>query len=508
MPNAITMSPKGLNVPDDPIIPFIEGDGTGPDIWRASVRVFDAAVQLAYAGKRTIHWKEVFAGEKSFNRFKDTLGPAKAWLPDDTLDAFRTYLVGIKGPLTTPVGGGIRSLNVALRQMLDLFVCLRPVRWFEGVPSPVKRPQDVDMVIFRENTEDIYAGIEYAAGSADSQKLLDFLSSNFPRDFAKVRFGTTKAVADWQAALEAIGAPRRDAAALAGVGIGIKPVSYLGSERLIHSAIAWALKEKRRSVTLVHKGNIMKFTEGAFREWGYKVATTFFRAQVVTERESWILGNKETTPSISNEANARMIEPGYDMMTADQKAKVVAEVEAALKLAPTHGDGKWKKLLLIKDSIADITLQQVLTRAKDFDVIATLNLNGDYLSDALAAQVGGIGIAPGANINYITGHAIFEATHGTAPKYANLDQVNPGSVILSGEMMLRYMNWTEAADLVIHGLEQSIRAKTVTYDFHRMMPTDSGATKLKCSEFADAIIRHMTAKSTGGASTKPKMAMA
>ncbi len=485
MPSAITMTPRGLNVPDQPILPFIEGDGTGPDIWRASVRVFDAAVAKAYGGKRRIEWKEVLAGEKAFNKTGD-------WLPDATLDAFKQYLVGIKGPLTTPIGGGIRSLNVALRQMLDLYVCLRPVRWFTGVPSPVKKPQDVDMVIFRENTEDIYAGIEYAGGSPEAKRVLDFMAEHFPKEFGKIRFGSVEKAVAWQKVLEGIGAPKRDITAgpCGGVmvGIGFKPVSYLGTERLVHSAIGYALKNKRRSVTLVHKGNIMKFTEGAFREWGYHVAREFYRAQTVTERETWILGNKEADPGLSNEANAKMIEPGYEMMTAEQKKKVVAEVETALKLWPTHGDGKWKRMLLIKDTIADITLQQVLTRAKDFDVIATMNLNGDYLSDALAAQVGGIGIAPGANINYITGHAIFEATHGTAPKYANLDQVNPGSVILSGEMMLRYMGWTEAADLIIRGIEGAIAAKTVTYDFHRMM---EGATKLKCSEFGEAIVKHM-----------------
>ncbi len=485
MPTAIAMTPKGLNVPDQPILPFIEGDGTGPDIWRSSVRVFDAAVAKAYGGKRKITWREVLAGEKAFNKTGD-------WLPQATLDAFKQYLVGIKGPLTTPIGGGIRSLNVALRQMLDLYVCLRPVRWFTGVPSPVKKPQDVDMVIFRENTEDIYAGIEYAGGSPEAKKVLDFMAEHFPKEFGKIRFGSAEKSIAWQKVLEGIGAPKRDITAgpCGGVmvGIGFKPVSYLGTERLVHSAIGYALKNKRRSVTLVHKGNIMKFTEGAFREWGYHVAREFYRAQTVTERESWIFGNKEADPNLSSEANAKMIEPGYEMMTAEQKKKIVAEVEAALKLWPTHGDGKWKKMLLIRDTIADITLQQVLTRAKDFDVIATMNLNGDYLSDALAAQVGGIGIAPGANINYITGHAIFEATHGTAPKYANLDQVNPGSVILSGEMMLRYMGWIEAADLIIKGIEGAIAAKTVTYDFHRMM---EGATKLKCSEFGEAIVRHM-----------------
>jgi isocitrate dehydrogenase len=486
----------------DPIIPFIEGDGTGPDIWRASVRVFDAAVEKAYAGKRKITWKEVLAGEKAFNTTKGN------WLPDETLAAFREYLVGIKGPLTTPIGGGIRSLNVALRQMLDLYVCLRPVKYFKGVPSPVKKPEDVDVVIFRENTEDIYAGIEYAAGSPEAQKCLDFLSQNFPKEFAKVRFGAKERVSAWDKTLEGIGMPPRSDGARVMCGIGFKPISYHATERLVHSAIACALRDKRRSVTLVHKGNIMKFTEGAFREWGYEVAVKFFRDKVVTERESWILGNKEANANLSAEANAKMIDPGYDMMTPDQRKKVVAEVDAALNLWPTHGDGKWKKMLLIKDTIADITLQQILTRAKDFDVVATMNLNGDYLSDALAAQVGGIGIAPGANINYITGHAIFEATHGTAPKYANLDQVNPGSVILSGEMMLRYMGWTEAADLIIKGIEGAIAAKTVTYDFHRLM---EGATKVKCSEFGDAIIRHMDGASSRAVEPKtgqPAMARA
>jgi isocitrate dehydrogenase len=486
MATSITMTPQGLSVPDHPILPFIEGDGTGPDIWRASVRVFDAAVEIAYGGKRKIEWLEVLAGEKAFNKTGN-------WLPDATLDAFRTHLVGIKGPLTTPVGGGIRSLNVALRQMLDLYVCLRPVRYFAGVPSPVKKPEDVDMVIFRENTEDIYAGIEYLSGSPESQKVLDFFAKEFPKDFAKVRFGTKAAVDAWQKTLEGVGMPHRDAPF--GVGVGIKPVSYLGTERLVHSAIKYALEQKRRSVTFVHKGNIMKFTEGAFKDWGYKVGATMFRDQVVTERESWILGNREANPSITNEANAKMIDPGYDMMTPEQQKKIVAEVETAMKLWPTHGEGKWKKKLLLKDSIADITLQQVLTRAKDFDVIATMNLNGDYLSDALAAQVGGIGIAPGANINYVTGHAIFEATHGTAPKYANLDKVNPGSVILSGEMMFRFMKWFEAADLIIAGLEQSINAKTVTYDFERMMP---GATLVSCSGFANEMIKHMKSAAKSG----------
>jgi len=485
MPSSITMSHGKLNVPDEPFIPFIEGDGTGPDIWRSSVRVFDAAVQKAYHGKRKMHWVEVLAGEKAFNKTGN-------WLPDETLAAFRQHLVGIKGPLTTPVGGGIRSLNVALRQLLDLYVCLRPVRWFKGVPSPVKRPGDCDMVIFRENTEDIYAGIEMAAGTPDAQKVLDFLAKEFPKDFTKVRFGTAAASSGWQKVLESVGMPARETPVQ--VGVGFKPVSYLGTERLVHSAITYALKEKRRSLTLVHKGNIMKFTEGAFKDWGYKVATQFFRAQIVTERESWILGNKEANPGLSSEANAKMIDPGFDMMTPEQKGKIVKEVDAVLaSIWATHGEGKWKSKLMVRDSIADITLQQVLTRPKDFDVIACMNLNGDYLSDALAAQVGGIGIAPGANINYLTGHAIFEATHGTAPKYANLDQVNPGSVILSGEMMLRFMGWTEAADLIIKGMDGAISAKTVTYDFERLMKAegDTQVKKVKCSEFGDAVISHM-----------------
>jgi isocitrate dehydrogenase len=468
-----------LNVPDNPIIPFIEGDGTGRDIWRASVRVLDASVEKAYGGKKKIAWHEVYAGEKSKKMFD-------SWLPDETVEDFREYLVGIKGPLTTPVGKGIRSLNVALRQLLDLYVCLRPVRWFKGVPSPVLRPEKVDMVIFRENTEDIYAGIEYAAGTPESQKILDFLAKEFPKEFKKVRFGTQQASTDWQKQLETVGMSAREVSVE--VGIGFKPVSHLGTERLVHSAIAYALRQKRKSVNIVHKGNIMKFTEGAFRDWGYSLATSAFRNDVVTQRESWILGNKEANPDLSAVDNAKQVEPGFDMAPADMQQELVAEVEATLKLWDTHGAGKWKSKLMIKDSIADITLQQVLTRPEEFDVIATLNLNGDYLSDALAAQVGGIGIAPGGNINYVSGHAIFEATHGTAPKYANLDQVNPGSVILSGEMMLRHMGWNEAADLIIKGMDGAISAKTVTYDFARLM---EGAKKIKCSEFGTAIIHHM-----------------
>ena len=419
---AITLRDGKLVVPDQPVLPFIEGDGTGRDIWRASVRVFDAAVAKAYGGKRRIAWQEVLAGQKAF----DSTG---SWLPDETLDAFRAYLVGIKGPLTTPVGGGIRSLNVALRQILDLYVCLRPVRWFKGVPSPVKHPEKVDMVIFRENTEDIYSGIEFAEGTEEVKKVLAFLKENFPSMHKKIRFPGSS-------------------------GIGFKPVSREGSERLIRSAIEYAVAQKLKSVTIVHKGNIMKFTEGAFRNWGYALAEREFGDQVYTW-EQW-----ERTKAAKGEEAAN----------AEQKAALAT--------------GR----VLVKDAIADITLQQVLTRPEDFDVIATLNLNGDYLSDALAAQVGGIGIAPGGNINYLTGHAVFEATHGTAPKYADLDRVNPGSVVLSGEMMLRYMGWNEAADLILKGMDGAIGSKRVTYDFARQM---EGATEIKCSEFADNIIAHM-----------------
>jgi len=404
----ISIKSGKLNVPDNPVLPFIRGDGTGPDIWAASERVFDAAVQKAYSGKRKVVWFEVFAGEASKNKFDN-------WLPDDTIEAFKEYLVGIKGPLTTPVGGGIRSLNVALRQMLDLYVCLRPVQYFKGVPSPVKRPEKVDMVIFRENTEDIYAGIDYQAGTPEAKKLLEFIQRELPAAFKKIRFG---------------------AEAGDQIGIGVKPVSRPGSERLARAALEYAVRNKRKSVTFVHKGNIMKYTEGAFRDWGYDLAKREFGA---------------------------------------------VELDG----------GPWCKTpqgIVIKDAIADITLQQVLTRPDDFDVIATLNLNGDYLSDALAAQVGGIGIAPGGNINYVSGHAIFEATHGTAPKYANQDKVNPGSVVLSGEMMFRYLGWTEVADMILKGLNGAISSKRVTYDFARLM---DGATEIKCSEFGDNIIQHM-----------------
>ena len=401
----ITMGADGkLKVPDQPIIPFIEGDGTGPDIWRASVRVLDAAVAKAYGGRRKLVWMEAFAGEKCFKAYN-------SWLLDESVEAFREYLVGIKGPLTTPIGGGIRSLNVALRKLLDLYVCLRPVRWFQGVPSPVKRPQDVDMVIFRENTEDIYTGLEFEQGTEENKKFLDLLKTAFPKEYAKIRFPESS-------------------------GISVKPVSREGTERLVRAAIQYCLDFKRKSLTLVHKGNIMKFTEGAFMKWGYDLAKREFGA---------------------------------------------VEIDG----------GPWCKLpggLVIKDVIADICFQQTITRATEFDVIATMNLNGDYISDALAAQVGGIGIAPGGNVNYVTGHAIFEATHGTAPKYANLDKVNPGSVVLSGEMMLRYLGWTEAADLVIKGMDGAIAAKKVTYDFARLM---EGATEIKCSEFGDAVIAKM-----------------
>ncbi|TLY61398.1 MAG: NADP-dependent isocitrate dehydrogenase [Gammaproteobacteria bacterium] len=411
-----------LIVPDNPIIPFIEGDGTGPDIWRASVRVMDAAVQKTYGGRRKIHWMEVYAGEKSNKLFN-------TWLPDETVAACREYLVSIKGPLTTPVGGGIRSLNVALRQMLDLYVCLRPVRWFKGVPSPVKHPEKVDMVIFRENTEDIYAGIEFEVGSEDNRKFLELFKQAFPKAYAKIRFPDSS-------------------------GIGIKPVSKQGSERLIRSAFQYAVANKRKSVTLVHKGNIQKFTEGAFRNWGYQLAEREFSAQLYTW-EQW-----ERTKAARGEQQANA-----EMDAAKQAGKVI-----------------------VKDAIADITLQQVQTRPDEFDVIATLNLNGDYLSDALAAQVGGIGIAPGGNINYVTGHAVFEATHGTAPKYANLDKVNPGSVLLSGQMMLRYMGWVEAADALVRAMDKTIAQKIVTYDFARLM---EGAQEVSTSAFGDALIRNL-----------------
>ena len=433
-----------LSVPNNPIIPFIRGDGTGPDIWASAVRVMDAAVEKAYAGQRKIAWMEVFAGEESFKRFNN-------WLPDDTVEAFREFLVGIKGPLTTPVGGGIRSLNVALRQMLDLYVCLRPVQYFTGVPSPVKRPELVDMTIFRENTEDIYAGIEFAGGTPEAQKVLAFLEQEFPKDFKKIRFGTQQAGIDYMKLAAPDHSPK---SAEVCVGIGIKPVSAMGTIRLMKAAVDYALRFKRKSVTIVHKGNIMKFTEGAFRDWAYNASERIYGDKVYTWSK-WERTKKEK---------------GEDAANTEQKAALA--------------DGA----VLIKDAIADIALQQVLTRPTDFDVIATLNLHGDYLSDALAAQVGGIGIAPGGNINYVTGHAIFEATHGTAPKYAGKDQVNPGSVVLSGEMMLRHLGWLEAADLILKGLNGAIASKRVTYDFARQM---DGATEIKCSAFGDNMIAHM-----------------
>ena len=411
-----------LIVPNNPTIPFIEGDGTGPDIWRSAVRVLDAAVEKAYQGERKIQWLEVYAGQKAFDQFNN-------WLPDETIQTCREFLVSIKGPLTTPIGGGIRSLNVALRQALDLYVCLRPVRWFEGVPSPVRKPENVDMVIFRENTEDIYAGIEFEQGSDSNKKFLQLFKASFPDDFRKIRFPESS-------------------------GIGIKPISREGSERLLRSAFDYAIKNHRKSVTLVHKGNIMKFTEGAFRAWGYALAEREYGKHVYTW-DQW-----EQTK----------VKRGEEAANQEQRDAI--------------GNGA----ILVKDAIADITLQQVLTRPAEFDVIATMNLNGDYLSDALAAQIGGIGIAPGGNINNITGHAIFEATHGTAPKYANQDKVNPGSVILSGEMMLRYLDWVEAADLIVKAMDESIRQKTVTYDFARLM---ENVSPVKCSEFGDALIKNM-----------------
>jgi isocitrate dehydrogenase len=439
MGSKITIKNGKLKVPNDPIVPFIEGDGTGPDIWRASVRVIDAAVEKAYKGKKKIEWKEVLAGEKAFNQTGN-------WLPDETLAAFNEYLVGIKGPLTTPVGGGIRSLNVALRQILDLYVCLRPVRYYTGTPSPVKRPEAVDMTIFRENTEDIYAGIEYAAGSDEAKKVLEFLKKNFNKNFETIRFNTVKKNKDY------IKKAKIESEDDVMVGLGIKPVSKVGSQRLIRSAIEFAVLNKKPHVTLVHKGNIMKYTEGAFRDWGYELAEKEFSESTYT----WMQWERTKKASGEKAANDEM------------------------KAAQTAGK------VIIKDAIADIALQQVLTRPEDFSVIATLNLNGDYLSDALAAQIGGIGIAPGANINYITGHAIFEATHGTAPKYANLDKVNPGSVILSAAMMLEYFGWDAAAQLIHKGLEKAISGKRVTYDFARLM---DGSTELKCSEFADEMIK-------------------
>ena len=443
-------------VPDNPIVPFIEGDGTGRDIWKASVRVFNVAVERAYKGKRRVAWYEVFAGEKAKAKF-DT------WLPDDTIGAVREFRVAIKGPLTTPVGGGIRSLNVALRQILDLYACVRPVKYYSGVPSPVKHPERMNLVIFRENTEDVYAGIEWEQGSPEAAKLIEFLN----KDMLK---GGKKQV-------------RLDS------GVGIKPISVSGTKRLVRMAIQHALETGRKSVTLVHKGNIQKFTEGAFRKWGYELATQEFRDKVVTERESWILDNKDKNPNLSAEENASLIEPGLEFAPEEFRKFVYAEVKQVLEaIYKTHGNGAWKKKLMINDRIADSIFQQVVTRADEYTVLATPNLNGDYISDACAAQVGGLGIAPGANIG--DGYAIFEATHGTAPKYADKDVINPGSVILSGVMMFRFLGWSEAADLIERGMERTIEQKKVTYDFERLM---EGAKKVKTSEFGDYIIENMGA---------------
>ena len=461
--NGVPVPPNGqkieysngkYRVPDRPIIPFIEGDGTGRDIWKASVRVFDAAVAKAYSGKRAVAWYEVFAGEKAKAKFQN-------WLPDDTVSAIREFRVAIKGPLTTPVGGGIRSLNVALRQLLDLYSCIRPVKYYRGVPSPVKHPERMNIVIFRENTEDVYAGIEWEQGTPEVARLIDFLN----KDMLK---GGKKQI-------------RLDS------GIGIKPMSVTGTKRLVRMAIQHALDNGRKAVTLVHKGNIQKFTEGAFRKWGYELATEEFRDKVITERESWIIDNQDRNPGLTVEQNAGLIEPGLEFATDDFRQGVYKEVKACLhSIYSTHGHGAWKKKLMINDRIADSIFQQVVTRADEYSVLATPNLNGDYISDACAAQVGGLGIAPGANVG--DGYAIFEATHGTAPKYADKDVINPGSVMLSGVMMFRFLGWKEAADLIEQSLERTIDQKKVTYDFERLM---EGATKVKTSEFATCMIDNM-----------------
>ncbi|MFY9530259.1 MAG: NADP-dependent isocitrate dehydrogenase [Candidatus Acidiferrales bacterium] len=454
--NPIDYAGGAFQVPDQPILPFIEGDGTGRDIWKASQRVFDAAVEKAYGGKRRVAWLEVLAGEKAFNKFQE-------WLPQDTVDAIRDFRVAIKGPLTTPVGGGIRSLNVALRQILDLYACVRPVRYFPGVPSPVRHPERMDVVIFRENTEDVYAGIEWRSGTPEVKRLIDFLNNEMLK-------GGSKRV-------------REDSA------IGIKPISPTATKRLMRRAIRHALENNRRVVTLVHKGNIQKFTEGAFRDWGYELATEEFRGQTVTERESWVLDNKDRDANLSVESNAAMIEPGFETATEDFKKRVCGEVKQILdSIYTSHGRGQWKKKLLINDRIADSVFQQVLTRADEYQVFATPNLNGDYLSDACAAQVGGLGMAPGANIG--DGFGVFEATHGTAPKYADKDVINPSSVLLSGAMMFDFLGWKEAAQLVESGIERTIQQKRVTYDLERMM---EGARKLRTSEYASAIIENMSA---------------
>ncbi len=450
----ITYANGKLVIPDNPIVPFIEGDGTGRDIWKASVRVFDAAVEKAYDGKRRVAWYEVFAGEKAMHRFK-------TWLPDDTVNAFRELRIGIKGPLTTPIGGGIRSLNVALRQILDLYACVRPVKYYKGIPSPVKNPERMDIVIFRENTEDVYAGIEWKQGTPQVKKLIDFINN-------EMLAGTNKRL-------------REDS------GIGIKPISITGTKRLVRMAIEYALKNGRKSVTLVHKGNIQKFTEGAFRQWGYEVATQEFRDKVITERESWIVDNLDKHPGLSVEDNAKMIEPGLEFASPQFRDDLHQEVQEVLDaIYATHGQGAWKTKLMINDRIADSIFQQIVTRPDEYAVLATPNLNGDYISDAAAAQVGGLGIAPGANIG--DQHAIFEATHGTAPKYADKDVINPGSVMLSGVMMFDYMGWHEAARLIEDSIERTIQQKKVTYDFERML---EGATKVKTSEFASHMIQNM-----------------
>jgi isocitrate dehydrogenase len=452
----ITYSSGRYHVPDNPVISFIEGDGTGRDIWKASGRVFNAAVEKAYKGKRRVAWYEVFAGEKSMSNFK-------TWLPDDTINAIREFRVAIKGPLTTPVGGGIRSLNVALRQILDLYACVRPVKYYKGTPSPVRHPERMNIVIFRENTEDVYAGIEWEEGTAECARLIEFLNKEMLK-------GSKKQV-------------RLDS------GVGIKPMSVSGTKRLVRMAIQSALMDGRKTVTLVHKGNIQKFTEGAFRKWGYEIATQEFRDQVITERESWIIDNKDRNPNITVEENASQIEPGLEFAPEEFRQSVYEEVKGVLdSIYSTHGKGAWKKKLMINDRIADSIFQQVVTRADEYSVLATPNLNGDYISDACAAQVGGLGIAPGANIG--DGYAIFEATHGTAPKYADKDVINPGSVILSGVMMFRFLGWNEAADMIEHSMERTIEQKKVTYDFERLM---EGATKVKTSEFATHIIANMEA---------------
>ncbi len=457
----ITYSNGKYNVPDNPIVPFIEGDGIGRDIWKASVRVFDAAVKKAYGGRRRIAWFEIFAGEKAMANFK-------TWLPDGTIEALREFRIGIKGPLTTPVGGGIRSLNVALRQILDLYDCVRPVKHY-GAPSPVKHPERMNLVIHRENTEDVYAGIEWEQGTPEVKKLIDFLNNEMLKNSPKkIRVDS---------------------------GVGIKPISVTGTKRLVRRAIQYAIKHGLKKVTLVHKGNIQKFTEGAFRAWGYELATSEFRNEIVTERESWILDNKDKNPNLSVEQNANLVEPGLEFATAEFRETIYKEVRDCLDtIFKTHGNGQWKKKLLVNDRIADSIFQQVVTRADEYQILATPNLNGDYLSDACAAQIGGLGIAAGANVG--DGYAIFEATHGTAPKYADTDVINPTSVILSGAMMFEEMGWNEAAKLIEDGVRKTIEQKKVTYDFHRLM---DGATKVKCSEFGTYIIENMNASSSAAA---------